>query len=971
MTTTKKGQMLHKKSNVFGRVPSASTLGFGEIAVNYNEKEPFLAIKTSGETNNFEVVKFSSDKIIEQKINDAVDKVGSELNELADIVSQNELVTADSLTELNDAINHVGSKFSDYATSADTSSAIKAVSAATFAAIKAVNDKADALSDTVNDAVSSLTETINNKVSSAYIYKGSKKTYNELPTTGNNKGDVWNVEGANGNVPAGTNYAWDGSKWDALAGIVDLTIYATSAATFATIKAVNDKTDALSDTVVKTTPQTLSDTDKNQVKENLGISTPDWNAKEGEDGYIKNRTHYKDVEIFENGGLKTNDDGEPISPNYIRFRNEYGNLSDLIIVDDYTDGLRIEGNPLYDEYGDTVEYIYGTLLFQPDNWAIRFTPNGDGIYYVDSVYESFKQLDEEFIPDTIARAEQLTELHEEIAKKADKENIYYFEWEGNEEPVADYLTEEEIEKIANADKVVLYIPQEGSLIYPVGCGVQEALMIFSYSVGQMVIALMVYTNEQRYELLPFPSYNDTDVKTKLARLEREKADKSDIVTPDWDAQEGEAGYIENRTHYVTGTIETINLNGEWSITKTNIIVNDDSIIDISWNIDFMANHTEGSCRFTGTDESNSYSFDNDGFHIDFQNHGGLIDLDMWAFGGADPHYGTVTIGVDFKYKTLDEVYIPDTVVKTTPQTLSDTDKNQALTNLGLTDIAKKSELDEVYSSAVTNTNVQISEFYFNKVFNLKYEQSDNTVYYKGTYGENEWTALPIWLLNRHLAYALDGGVTITTNMIITSGSSFPQVINDFKIYPETNNYRPVLSWNYDGKKYILTFDGNGPQGQNIVVEQIGGGSNGSGINPEYDSGSRAYVVGVDDDGNAYYSDVYMSGNTLNAPNGFFQQSDENLKIFISDIEVDLEKITQLPKKYFMWLDKRDENVHLGTSAQAVQELYPEIVRKDKNGNLTVDYSKLSVIALRAIDVLNEERKQMKADIAEIKNKLGL
>ena len=135
------------------------------------------------------------------------------------------------------------------------------------------------------------------------------------------------------------------------------------------------------------------------------------------------------------------------------------------------------------------------------------------------------------------------------------------------------------------------------------------------------------------------------------------------ATPDWNAQAGEAGYIENRTHYVTGTIETINLNGEWDITKTNINVNDDSTIDISWNIDFMGNHTEGSCRFTGIDESNFYSFDNGGFNIDFQNHGGLIDLNMQAFSGGDPHYGTVTIGVDMGHKTLDEVYIPDTIAR--------------------------------------------------------------------------------------------------------------------------------------------------------------------------------------------------------------------------------------------------------------------------------------------------------------------
>ena len=148
--------------------------------------------------------------------------------------------------------------------------------------------------------------------------------------------------------------------------------------------------------------------------EGCECATPDWSALEGKEGHILNRTHYKDVEILENGGLKTNDDGEPISPNYIRFRNEYGNLSDLIIVNDYTDGSYIDGVPVYDEYGDPAEYIYGTLLFQPDNWTIRFTPEGDGIYYVDSVYGSLKQLDEEFIPDTIARKSELTELSAQV-----------------------------------------------------------------------------------------------------------------------------------------------------------------------------------------------------------------------------------------------------------------------------------------------------------------------------------------------------------------------------------------------------------------------------------------------------------------------------------------------------------------------------------------------------------------------------
>jgi hypothetical protein len=50
----------------------------------------------------------------------------------------------------------------------------------------------------------------------------------------------------------------------------------------------------LTDNVIKTTPQTLSDDAKNQVKENLGISmsTPDWNAQPGDAGYIENKPFY-------------------------------------------------------------------------------------------------------------------------------------------------------------------------------------------------------------------------------------------------------------------------------------------------------------------------------------------------------------------------------------------------------------------------------------------------------------------------------------------------------------------------------------------------------------------------------------------------------------------------------------------------------------------------------------------------------
>lgn len=60
---------------------------------------------------------------------------------------------------------------------------------------------------------------LNSKTDSAYVYKGDCY-YNELPKSGNSVGDVWNVLDEHDDIPAGTNYAWTGDKWDNLGGQV-------------------------------------------------------------------------------------------------------------------------------------------------------------------------------------------------------------------------------------------------------------------------------------------------------------------------------------------------------------------------------------------------------------------------------------------------------------------------------------------------------------------------------------------------------------------------------------------------------------------------------------------------------------------------------------------------------------------------------------------------------------------------------
>ena len=55
------------------------------------------------------------------------------------------------------------------------------------------------------------------QVSSIYHYKGSCLAA-DLPTSGNNVGDVWNLENNSSYGPQGTNVAWDGTEWDSLGG---------------------------------------------------------------------------------------------------------------------------------------------------------------------------------------------------------------------------------------------------------------------------------------------------------------------------------------------------------------------------------------------------------------------------------------------------------------------------------------------------------------------------------------------------------------------------------------------------------------------------------------------------------------------------------------------------------------------------------------------------------------------------------
>lgn len=76
-------------------------------------------------------------------------------------------------------------------------------------------------------------------------YEGQVIDYGSLPSAGVKKGHMYNVVAAHDNIPAGTNYVWNGAAWDPMTGQIDLSPFLTSAAaqnTYVPLSATNTQT---------------------------------------------------------------------------------------------------------------------------------------------------------------------------------------------------------------------------------------------------------------------------------------------------------------------------------------------------------------------------------------------------------------------------------------------------------------------------------------------------------------------------------------------------------------------------------------------------------------------------------------------------------------------------------------------------------------------------------------------------------
>ena len=136
------------------------------------------------------------------------------------------------------------------------------------------------------------------------------------------------------------------------------------------------------------------------------------------------------------------------------------------------------------------------------------------------------------------------------------------------------------------------------------------------------------------------------------------------------------------------------------------------------------------------------------------------------------------------------------------------------------------------------------------------------------------------------------------------------------------------------------------------------------------AGSTKYYVLAAATGTTLTAAKYHTGVTMQ--NGFlYTASDERLKDFKGDVEIDFDKLESIPKKYFTWKkDGPQGPVSMGTSAQQLEKVYPDIVSIDDEGEYSVAYDRLGVVALAAIDKLHKENLELREEIEQLKRRIN-
>jgi len=158
-----------------------------------------------------------------------------------------------------------------------------------------------------------------------------------------------------------------------------------------------------------------------------------------------------------------------------------------------------------------------------------------------------------------------------------------------------------------------------------------------------------------------------------------------------------------------------------------------------------------------------------------------------------------------------------------------------------------------------------------------------------------------------------------------------------------------------------------------------------GTDVEPDSGHPGMIVvgglsgnniGIDDNEimartNYAYGNLYLQkgGGGLYLLNTWYD-SDLRLKENVNTLQNALEKINRLRGVSFEWADKaKDEREHMGLIAQEVEEVFPELVGVDEDGNKVVAYIDLIAPLIESVKELKAENDSLMELISQLEERI--
>lgn len=101
-------------------------------------------------------------------------------------------------------------------------------------------------------------------------------------------------------------------------------------------------------------------------------------------------------------------------------------------------------------------------------------------------------------------------------------------------------------------------------------------------------------------------------------------------------------------------------------------------------------------------------------------------------------------------------------------------------------------------------------------------------------------------------------------------------------------------------------------------------------------------------------------------------SDARYKKDVTEIDAALETVMQMRGVSYKWKQDKypeqefDEQTHIGFIAQELQELLPSVVMTDRDGYMSVDYSRLTPLLVEAVKELKAENDRLSSELSEIK-----